>query len=199
MTILRTIPEDEASGLTAEIYDADRHSLGYVPSHTKAMSLNPEAFLAWESLTKAISSSLGLRRYELVTLAAAQAIGSTHCRLAHGKKTLRIINEEQLHAIAKDFHSAGLSDAEVAMMDYAVKLSTEAATMGDADAQRLRDAGFNDREIVDITMAAAARNFFSRALLAMGVDLDVPEGMSEELQSALLAPLFPLKVPGLND
>lgn len=108
MTILRMTPEAEASGLTAEIYDADRRSLGYVPSHTKAMSLNPEAYLAWESLTQAISSSLGIRRYELVTLAAAQAIGSGHCRLAHGKKTLRIIGEEQLRAIAKDFHDAGL-------------------------------------------------------------------------------------------
>ena len=44
MTILRMTPEAEASGLTAEIYDADRRSLGYVPSHTKAMSLNPEAY-----------------------------------------------------------------------------------------------------------------------------------------------------------
>jgi uncharacterized peroxidase-related enzyme len=171
MTILRMTPEAEASGLTAEIYDADRRSLGYVPSHTKAMSLNPEAYLAWESLTKAISSSLGIRRHELVTLAAAQAIGSTHCRPAHGKKTLKIIGEEQLLAIARDFHSAGLPDAEVAMMDYAVKLSADAASMADSDAKRLRDFGFGDREIADITLAAAARNFFSRAVLAMGVDL----------------------------
>lgn len=199
MTILRVMTDAEATGLTAEIYDGDRRSLGYVPSHTKAMSLNPEAFIAWESLTKAISSSLGLRRYELVTLAAAQAIGSSHCRLAHGKKTLSIMSEDQLHAIAKDFHNAGLSEAEVAMMDYAVMLSTDAAAMTDADAQHLREAGFNDREIVDITMAAAARNFFSRALLAMGVDLDVPSDLSEELQSALLTPLFPLKVPGLGN
>jgi uncharacterized peroxidase-related enzyme len=193
MTILKMTPEAEASGLTAEIYDADRRSLGYVPSHTKAMSLNPEAYLAWESLTKAISSSLGIRRYELVTLAAAQAIGSTHCRLAHGKKTLKIMGEEQLLAIARDFHSAGLPEAEVAMMDYAVKLSADAASMTDSDAKRLRDFGFSDREIADITLAAAARNFFSRAVLAMGVDLDIPEGVSEELQNALLAPLAQMR------
>jgi uncharacterized peroxidase-related enzyme len=162
------------------------------------MSLNPEAYMAWEALTKAICTSLGLRRYELVTLAAAQAIGSTHCRLAHGKKILRIISEEQLLAIAKDFHDAGLSEAEVAMMDYAVRLSTDAAAMTDRDTQRLRELGFTDRDIVDVTMAAAARNFYSRALLAMGIDLDVPEGISEELQSALLGPLFPLQVPGLG-
>ncbi|MDP9983109.1 hypothetical protein J2W14_002511 [Pseudarthrobacter oxydans] len=34
MTILRMTPEAKATGLTAEIYDADRRSLGYVPSHT---------------------------------------------------------------------------------------------------------------------------------------------------------------------
>ena len=196
MTILRMTPESEASGLTAEIYDDDRRSLGYVPSHTKAMSLNPEAYLAWESLTKAISSSLGIRRYELVTLAAAQSIGSSHCRLAHGKKTLSIISEEQLRAIAKNFHDAGLPEAEVAMMDYAVKLSTDAASMTEKDAQRLRDFGYSDREIADITLAAAARNFFSRASLAMDVDLDVPEGISAELQDALLTPLYRVQGPG---
>ncbi|KRE44583.1 carboxymuconolactone decarboxylase [Arthrobacter sp. Soil736] len=189
MSILKMTSEAEASGLRAEIYDADRRSLGYVPSHTKAMSLNPEAYIAWESLLKAISSSLGLRRYELVTLAAAQGIGSSHCRLAHGKKTLKIMSEEQLLAIARDFHNAGLPAAEVAMMEYAVKLSTDAAAMTDNDAQQLRDFGFGDREIADITLAAAARNYISRAVLAMAVDLDVPPGLSPDLQSALLAPL----------
>jgi uncharacterized peroxidase-related enzyme len=196
MTILKMTPEAEASGLTAEIYDAERRSLGYVPSHTKAMSLNPEAYMAWESLLTAISSSLGIRRYELVTLAAAQGIGSSHCRLAHGKKTLKIIGEEQLLAIARDFHNAGLPAAEVAMMDYAVKLSTDAAAMTDRDAQQLRDFGFSDREIADITFAAAARNYISRAVLAMGVDLDVPEGVSQELQDALLGPLPRYHLPG---
>ena len=196
MSILRMTPEAEATGLIAEIYEDDRRSLGYVPSYTKALSLNPEAYLAAESLLKAVSKPLGPRRYELVTLAASQAIGSTHCRLAHGEKSLRLFTEEQLQAIARDFHTAGLSEAEVAMMDYAVRVCTDAADMTDGDTQRLRDLGFSDREIVDITMAAAARNFISRSVLAMAVDLEIPPGMSEELQSALLTPLFPLKIPG---
>ncbi|NSX37169.1 peroxidase-related enzyme [Pseudarthrobacter oxydans] len=191
MSILRMTPEAEATGLVAEIYEDDRRSLGYVPSYTKALSLNPEAYLAAESLLKAVSKPLGTRCYELVTLAASQAIGSTHCRLAHGEKSLRIFKEEQLLAIARDFHNADLSEAEVAMMDYAVRVCTDAAAMTDADTQRLRDLGFSDREIVNITMTAAARNFISRSVLAMGVDLEVPPGMSEELKDALLGPLAP--------
>jgi alkylhydroperoxidase family enzyme len=118
--------------------------------------------------------------------------------LAHGKKTLSIMSEEELLAIARDFHNAGLSEAEVAMMDYAAKLCADAASMTDEDTRRLRDLGFSDREIVDITMAAAARNFISRSVLAMAVDLDVPRGLSEELKGALLTPMFPLKGPGLG-
>ncbi|BCW06533.1 MULTISPECIES: peroxidase-related enzyme [Micrococcaceae] len=189
MSILKVQSESEATGLTAEIYQADLQSMGYVPSHTKAMSINPEAYKAWQSLVKAIVSSLGLRRFELVTLAAAQAIGSSHCRLAHGKKTLAIIDEEQLLAVARDYRDAGLPPEEVAMMDYAVKLSTDAAAMNDDDTQQLRDVGFSDREIADITLAATARNYFSRALLALAVDLDVPPGVTTELQDALLTPL----------
>ena len=189
MTILRLIPDAEADGLQAGIYQEDIRSLGYVPSHTRAMSLNPEAYLAWEALTGAISSSLGLRRYELVTLAAAQALGSTHCRLAHGKKMLSLVEEAELAAIARDYRHAGLPDDEVAMMDYAVRLSTDPAAMTDDDARRLRDLGFTDRAIADITLAAAARNFFSRALLALNVDFDIPAGLSPDLQAALLEPL----------
>lgn len=189
MSILEVPSEAEATGLTADIYQAELASLGHVPAHTKAVSLNPEAYLAWEALTRSISTSLGLRRYELVTLAAAQAIGSSHCRLAHGRKTLRVLAEDQLLAVARDFHDAGLSPAEVVMMDFAVKLSTDAAAMTDADSMALRDLGFTDREILDITLAAAARNFFSRSLLALAVDVDIPEGLNAGLQEALLAPL----------
>lgn len=70
-----------------------------------------------------------------------------------------------------------------------MKLSGDAAAMTDDDARQLRDLGFSDREIADVTLAAAARNFFSRSLLALAVDLDVPEGLSQDLQDALLAPL----------
>lgn len=189
MSILHTASEAEATGPTAAAYAADRAALGYVPSHTRALALNPEAFDAWKALQSSIAASMGMRRYELVTLAAALGIGSRHCRLAHGKKTLKYIDEEQLLPIAADYRHAGLADAEVAMMDFAVKLGTDSAAMTDADSQALRDAGFSDREIVDIALAAAARNYLSRILQALAVDVDVPPGLSEEMRAALLAPL----------
>lgn len=189
MSIIETTPESTAAGPVARIYADDLQALGYVPSHTRAMAVNPEALAAWRALQAAIAGSLGLRRYELVTLAAARGLGSTACLLAHGKKALKFLTEDELIRVAHDHRTAGLPREEVAMMDFAIKLSTSSATMDDGDSQSLRDAGFGDREIVDIALAAAARNYFSRALQALAVDVDVPPGLGRELQDALLAPL----------
>ena len=59
----------------------------------------------------------------------------------------------------------------------------------DIQHRRLRELGFTDREIVDITLAAAARNFLSRALLALAVPTDDLPGLGPELVDALLSPL----------
>ena len=187
MSIVTTIPEDGATGDVAEWYRDDVEKLGYVASYTKVMSLNPEALHAFEDLIRSVARPLGLRRYELVTLAAARGVRSRHCLLAHGRKSLRYFDEQQLIRIARDYRDAGLSDAEVAMMEFAEKVSVASADMTDADSLRLREHGFSDREIVDITLAAAARNYYSRALQALGVELDPATDLGPQLREALLA------------
>ena len=74
-------------------------------------------------------------------------------------------------------------------MRFAEKLSTDAAAMTDADSQSLRDAGFSDRQIVDIALAAGARNFFSRTLQALAVPVEDVPGLTPELTAALLSPV----------
>ncbi len=186
MSIIETASPENVTGLAAKIYADDLEHLGYVPDHTRVMAVNPEAYLAWEGLIGAIAGGMDKRRYELVTLAAARGLKSQHCLLAHGNKTLRYVPEDELTRIARDYTTAGISDAEVAMMAFAEKVSTGASEMTDADSQTLRDAGYSDREIVDIALAAAARNYFSRAIQALAVAVDVPPGLPAPLRDALL-------------
>jgi uncharacterized peroxidase-related enzyme len=187
MGLLRTTTDDEATELTARLYESERKDLGYVPDYTRVMAVNPEALDAFQALVRAIVHGLGKRRFELVTLAAARAIGSQHCLLAHGRKSIGLFPDEQLVRIARDYHSAGLPEAEVVMMEFAEKISGDAAAMTEADARKLREHGFSDRDIVDITLAASVRNYYSRSLLALGAEVQVPPGLSPELQDALLA------------
>lgn len=187
MSIIRTVPASEASGEVAEIYGGDLASLGHVAPHTEAMAMNPQAYRAFEQLVRSVVPTLGLRRYELITLAAARGTRSAHCRFAHGAKVLghELFDEAQLERIARDYRDAGLDDADVAMMAYAERVASDAASMTDADSRRLREAGFTDREIVDITIAAAVRLYFGAALQGLAVDVDVPRVLAPATVEAL--------------
>lgn len=182
---------DEASGHVADMYAEDLADDGFIYAHTQAMAMNPDVHVAFEALVRASVPSIGLRNYELVTLAAARGIRSSHCLLAHGRKTLRadLMDEDQLVSLAHDYRAADLTDAEIAMMAYAERLSTDAAGMTDADSSALRAHGFSDRQIADITFAAAARNFFSRSLQALAVPVDDVPGLTPRVRDALLSPI----------
>lgn len=175
-----------AQGHVAEMYADDIDDDGFVYAHTQAMAVNPEAHAAFEALIQAVVPSIGIRVYEAATLGAARAIGSTHCLLAHGRKSLHagILDESGLAAFARGDDS-GFTEAEQVVIRFAAKLSTDAGTMTDADSEELRDVGYSDRQIVDITLAAGVRNYFSRALLALAVPVDVVPGLSADLAGAL--------------
>ncbi len=189
--IVSTPAIEDATGHAAEMYQGDLDDDGFVYSHTQVMAVNPEAHQAFEALMRAIVPSLGIRTYELATLGAARGIPSPHCLLAHGRKTLRAgaLDEDQLERVAVDYETAGLSDADVAVMRFADKLSTDAGAMTDADSEALRDQGFSDRQIVDIALAAGARNFLSRTLQALAVPVEDVPGLSPRLTKALLSPI----------
>lgn len=189
MAIIRTVAEADATGAVAKHYRRDVATRGRVTTDTQAMLLNLPAYEAWEALIGAIARPLGMRRYELVTLAAAGALRSQACRLAHGVKSLALFDEQQLERIARDYHDADLTEAEVAIMEFAEKLSTDSSAMTEADSLRLRELGLSDEDIVNVALAAAARNYYSRALHALAVDVDVPDRLSPELRDALAGPI----------
>jgi alkylhydroperoxidase family enzyme len=131
----------------------------------------PEVLGAWAELNGSIKAGMDLRRYELVTLAAARRLRSSYCCLAHGS-VLRERFGEPVREIALDHRSAGLDEVDVAVMDFAERVVDDAASIDDAELQRLRDLGLSQTEIVDVALAAAARCFFSKTLDAVGVRPD---------------------------
>jgi len=187
MPFIEPVSDENASPAAAADFAADRERLGYVPTSSRLLAHHPAAVQAWQQLNGSIKAEMDLRRYELVTLAAAHATGSRHCRLAHGVKSLSVFDEAQLERIARDYRDAGLTDAEVEMMAFAERVATDAAAMTDADSLRLRAAGFSDQEIVDIAIAASARVYLGRMLQALAVDVDEAPSLSEPLRAALVS------------
>ena len=140
---------------------------------------------AWGRLLDVVVSRMDVRRYELVTLAAARRLRSSYCSLAHGKVLLEL--GEPVREIADDRRAAGLDEVEVAIMDFAELVVDDAASIGDTDRQRLRDLGLSDAEIMDVALAAAARCFFAKTLDAMGIRPDASfHELAPELREVLV-------------
>lgn len=58
------------------------------------------------------------------------------------------------------------------MLDYAVKLTRDPGAMGAGDVDRLRDAGFDDRAVLDICQVVSYYNYVNRLADGLGVELE---------------------------
>ena len=64
-----------------------------------------------------------------------------------------------------------LTPAEHAMLEYAEKLTLTPSAMSEADVQKLRDAGWTDRDILDIVHVCAYFNFRVRVVDGLGLEV----------------------------
>jgi uncharacterized peroxidase-related enzyme len=173
MGFIRTIPISEAEGPAREMYEQVRGRFGFVPNWATIFSLRPAVMEGWGALLKSIQSNLPVRTYELATLAAARALRSSYCSLAHGSVLAsKVFDPPTVTAIATGSHAAPLEPRERAMMAFAEKVALRADQITSADIEGLRSHGYRDEEIFDLAATAAARCFFSKLLDALGVQAD---------------------------
>jgi uncharacterized peroxidase-related enzyme len=171
MAYIQTIAPDAAQGPVRQMYEGVRGRFGFVPNWAQAFSLRPAVLEGWTGLLKSISSNLPVRTYELATLAAARAIRSSYCSLAHGSVLAdKVFDAPTVTAIMKD--GGPLEPRERAMMAFAEKVAVSADRVTEADVEGLRAHGYRDEEIFDVAAAAAARCFFAKRVDALGVQAD---------------------------
>jgi alkylhydroperoxidase family enzyme len=85
---------------------------------------------------------------------------------------VKFFSPEQVAAIVRDFRTAGLAPAEVALMSLAEKVVRNANQVTRDDIETVRGHGFADEQILDIILTAASRTFFSKATDAIGFQPD---------------------------
>ncbi len=74
-----------------------------------------------------------------------------------------------VHALETDYEKAPIARQDRVMLDYVVKLTRDATKISPADHERLRDAGFDDRGILQITLIASWFNYINRVADSLGV------------------------------
>ena len=85
-------------------------------------------------------------------------------------------HEKLLASLTSDYRKADLHAADLAMLDYAVKLTQAPGDMIEADVNSLRAQGFDDRAIHDICAITAYYAFVNRIADGLGVELESRNG-----------------------
>jgi uncharacterized peroxidase-related enzyme len=154
-------------------YDKQHAAWGYLPNYAPAFATRPDVAHAWNRLNTTIREGMQRRRFELATIAAARALGSTYCMAAHCKFLRDICDDEPtMRAIAADATGGGLDPTDRAVISFAERVVKDASSITADEVQRLRDLGLSDRDVADVVFAAAARAFFATVLDALGVQAD---------------------------
>jgi uncharacterized peroxidase-related enzyme len=88
------------------------------------------------------------------------------------EKDLRSVvgSDEQRRAVQEDYRSAGLTPREVALLDFAVRLTKSPSGLRKADLDALRGHGLTDEQLVDAVHCISYFNFINRVLDGLGVD-----------------------------
>ncbi|MEU4608786.1 carboxymuconolactone decarboxylase family protein [Kribbella sp. NPDC023972] len=165
-------------------FDRNRAPAGHVPNYVKTFAARPEVYDAWKQLNGAIRAAMDQRRYELVTLAAATALKSSYCSLAHGQILAdKFYTSEEVAALVE---GPALDPVDRAIMTFARKVALAADSVTQADVDELKAVGLSDDDVLDVTLAAAARCFFSKTLDATGTPPDAAYNtLPETLRKAL--------------
>ncbi len=109
---------------------------------------------------------------ELIVVAVSAASQCHNCVVIHGELLQRLTGDEALaQQVAQDFRQAPLDSKAMAALEYAVKLTLYPTEMTRQDVQSLREAGYTDRQVVDIAHVAAWFNYVNRMAEGLGTEL----------------------------
>jgi uncharacterized peroxidase-related enzyme len=84
------------------------------------------------------------------------------------------LDDSLIEALRRDYRTAPISEQELVMCDYVVKLTKDAVQCSPADLDKLRAVGFDDKGILQITLIASWFNYINRVADALGVGRETP-------------------------
>jgi uncharacterized peroxidase-related enzyme len=131
---------------------------GFVPNVFLAFSHRPDEFRAFFAYHDALmlrppSGPNGLSKgeKEMIVVATSGVNHCLYCVVAHGA-ILRIYEKNPLLAdqVAVNYRKAQITARQTAMLDFAMKVCTDSASIVEADFAALRAHGFTDEDAWDI-------------------------------------------------
>ena len=150
-------------------------NLGMVPNVLAAYTAKPKKFRQFTKVYNQLmldeqETQLSKLEREMIAVVVSSANRCYYCLVAHGQAVRELSNDPQLgEMMVMNYKVAQVSKRQRAMLDYAWKLTKAPFEIDDSDRDALRQAGFNDGDIFDITDVVGLFNYTNR--MAHGLDM----------------------------
>jgi uncharacterized peroxidase-related enzyme len=132
---------------------------GFIPNVFLTLAYRPDefrAFFAYHDALMEKEGGLTKAEREMIVVATSSANQCHYCVIAHGAiLRIRAKNPQIADQIAVNFRKADITVRQRAMLDFAMKVSTEAHRISEADFVTVGSHGFSDDDIWDIAAIAA--------------------------------------------
>ena len=151
---LAELPDD----IRSRILEVQEKS-GFIPNVFLVLAHRPAEFRAFFSYHDALmekEGNLTKAEREMIVVATSSHNQCQYCVIAHGA-ILRIRAKNPLIAdqVAANYRKADITERQKAMLDFAIKVSSEAHEVSDADFATLATHGFTEEDTWDIAAISA--------------------------------------------
>ncbi|MEP7205330.1 MAG: peroxidase-related enzyme [Casimicrobiaceae bacterium] len=151
---LATVADD----IRARIVEVQEKA-GFVPNVFLTLAHRPDefrAFFAYHDALMLKDGGLTKAEREMIVVATSGANDCLYCVVAHGA-ILRIYarNPRLADQVATNYRKADITPRQRVMLDFALRVAQDSATIDDDNFASLRAAGFVDEDIWDIGAIAA--------------------------------------------
>lgn len=179
MSWIDEIDEQEASGELAVLYRELIAQRGKIANILKVHSLNPPALKGHLDLYMTLLfGRSGLSRAQRESIAVVTS-ANNHCDYCVNHHAASLAGYEHDPEVVDSVRTgedfSRLAGKDVLMLEHARRLTNEPEQIRPSDLDTLREAGFSDRDILDITLVTAYFNFVNRIALGLGVEFNEDE------------------------
>ena len=177
MSWIDVVTPEAASPEVAPLFERakGRSHSGRVSNLWQVLALDPGGLGSLQEHYHAVVDSpapLTTAQVEMIAVVVSATNGCGYCVAHHGPRLARAIGEEMARSVARDYRETNLAARDRVLLDAAVALTCEPAERTQADIERQREYGFDDRAILKATEVAALYNLVNRMVSALGVELE---------------------------
>jgi uncharacterized peroxidase-related enzyme len=168
--IALNLPAGKLSPAMTAYFKKCHDKLGFIPNVLLAYAFDTiklEAFAALYNDLMLGESGLSKLEREMIAVAVSSQNRCYYCLTAHGAAVRQYSGNPLLgEHLVMNYRAARISKRQRAMLDFAVKLTSSPWSVEEADRERLRRAGFSDRDIWDISAIVGFFNMSNRVASA---------------------------------